>query len=140
LTDVPLIAKSPPKDSQTWNKMNQKLLSIKSILKQEDRLFFIDTTEFMVNRITGPAMELAIEQSKKERQKNFEEDLPEYLQDYQDVFEEQEFNELLQRRPWDHAIELLPGSKTTLNCKLYPLTLDKQKQLKNFLEEHLQTG
>jgi hypothetical protein len=51
----------------------------------------------MVNRITGPAMELAIEQSKKECQKNFEEDLPEYLQDYQDIFEERDFNELLQR-------------------------------------------
>jgi hypothetical protein len=94
----------------------------------------------MANRITGPAMELAIEQSKKERQKNFEEDLPKYLQDYQDVFEERDFNELPQRRPWDHAIELLPGSETTLNCKLYPLTLDEQKQLENFLEEHLQTG
>jgi hypothetical protein len=50
----------------------------------------------MVNRITGPAMELAIEQSKKEHQKNFEEDLPEYLQDYQDVFEERDFNKLPQ--------------------------------------------
>jgi hypothetical protein len=27
-----------------------------------------------------------------------------------------------------------------LNCKLYPLALDEQKQLENFLEEHLQTG
>jgi hypothetical protein len=42
----------------------------------------------MANRITGPAMELAIKQSKKEHQKNLEEDLPKYLQDYQDVFEE----------------------------------------------------
>jgi hypothetical protein len=41
-------------------------------IEEEDRLFFIDTAEFMVNRITRPAMELAIEQSKKECQKNFE--------------------------------------------------------------------
>jgi hypothetical protein len=85
-------------------------------------------------------MELAIEQSKKERQKNFEEDLPEYLQDYQDIFKERDFNKLPQRQPWDHAIKLLPGSETMLNCKLYPLKLDEQKQLENFLEEHLQTG
>jgi hypothetical protein len=65
-------------------------------IEEEDQLFFIDTAEFMVNRITGPAMELAIEQSKKEHQKNFEEDLPKYLQDYQDVFEERDFNKLLQ--------------------------------------------
>jgi hypothetical protein len=57
-------------------------------IEEEDQLFFIDTTEFMVNRITRPAMELAIEQSKKKCQKNFEEDLPEYLQDYQDIFKE----------------------------------------------------
>jgi hypothetical protein len=30
-------------------------------IEEEDCLFFIDMTEFMVNRITGPAMELAIE-------------------------------------------------------------------------------
>jgi hypothetical protein len=57
-------------------------------IEEEDRFFFINTAKFMVNRITGPAMELAIEQSKKECQKNFEEDLPEYLQDYRDIFEE----------------------------------------------------
>jgi hypothetical protein len=64
---------------------------------EKDHLFFINTTEFMVNRITRPAMKLAIEQSKKECQKNFEEDLSEYLQDYQDVFKEQDFNELPQQ-------------------------------------------
>jgi hypothetical protein len=63
-------------------------ITVNKIDIEENHLFFINTTEFMVSGITGPAMELVIEQSKKECQKNFEEDLPEYLQDYQDIFEE----------------------------------------------------
>ena len=62
------------------------------------------------------------------------------MKDYNDVFEKKEFDELPPSRPWDHAIELLPGTKKELNCKVYPLSLDEQKQLQIFLEENLCTG
>src|SRR5262249_13853455 len=54
---------------------------------------------------------------------------------YKDVFDK-----LPERRPWDHAIELIPGADTNVNCKIYPLTLDEQKELDSFLQEHLKSG
>jgi hypothetical protein len=78
--------------------INESEITVNKIdIEEEDHLFFIDTAEFMANRITRPAMELAVKQSKKECQKNFEEDLPKYLQDYQDIFKERDFNKLLQQ-------------------------------------------
>ena len=49
------------------------------------------------------------------------------------------FDELLPRRPWDHAIELLPGDHK-IDCKTYNLTSVEQKELDEFLEENLRTG
>ena len=46
---------------------------------------------------------------------------------------------LPERRPWDHAIELTPGSKP-VDCKVYPLNLNEQKVLDDFLEENLRSG
>ena len=43
------------------------------------------------------------------------------------------------QKPWDHAIELEPGSKPT-NCKVYPLSPKEQVELDAFLEENLRTG
>jgi hypothetical protein len=42
--------------------------------------------------------------------------------------------------PWDHEIELTPDAPAVLNCKVYPLPLGQQKQLDEFIEEHLQKG
>src|SRR5262245_30885590 len=76
----------------------------------------------------------------KKRQKSWQEIVPEYLHDFPEVFTKQDFNELPPHCPWDHAIELLPGTKERLDCKIYPLSQDEQEQLDEFLEEHLCTG
>jgi Reverse transcriptase (RNA-dependent DNA polymerase). len=55
-------------------------------------------------------------------------------------FTKEEFDELPPHRPWDHAIELLPGTTERLDCKIYPLSADEQTQLDEFLEENLSTG
>ena len=49
------------------------------------------------------------------------------------------FDTLPPRKPWDHAIELEPGSKPT-NCKVYLLSPKEQVELDAFLEENLCTG
>ena len=43
------------------------------------------------------------------------------------------------RHPWDHAIELVPGSQP-LDCKIYPLAQGEQEALEEFLKENLETG
>jgi hypothetical protein len=65
--------------------------------------------------------------------------IPEYLRDFEDVFAKESFDALPQRRTWDHAIELEPGSKPA-NCKVYPLSPSEQLQLDEFLQENLTTG
>ena len=43
-----------------------------------------------------------------------------YLEQYADVFSEEDFDKLPPRRPWDHCIELSAGFKP-VNCKIYAL-------------------
>ena len=66
--------------------------------------------------------------------------VPPYLRDFHDVFEKKDFDELPPSRPWDHAIELLPGVESRLDCKIYPLSHTEQVQLNEFISEHLRTG
>ena len=98
------------------------------------------TPALQIRAHTNIATELAIKEYNKTTPKPWKENVPEYLHDFPDVFEKNDFDELPPHRPWDHAIELVPGTEHRLDCKIYPLSLDEQKQLDAFLEEHLQTG
>ena len=68
-----------------------------------------------------------------------EEIIPKHYLPYREVFEKKTVNEMPPRQIWDHAIELMPGSKPT-DCKLYPLNRQEQEQLDAFLQENLETG
>ena len=65
--------------------------------------------------------------------------IPEYLQEFKNVFSKETFDTPSPWKPWDHAIELEPRSKPT-NCKVYPLSLKEQVELDAFIEENLCTG
>ena len=65
--------------------------------------------------------------------------IPEYLREFTSVFSKQTFDVLPEPREWDHAVEIIPGSKPT-GCKVYPLSLVEQKELDAFLKENLETG
>ncbi|GLB45807.1 putative retrotransposable element tf2 155 kda protein type 1-like [Lyophyllum shimeji] len=71
--------------------------------------------------------------------KDFRDAVPDYLHDFEDVFSKAAFDELPERKQWDHAIELEPGS-TPSSCKVYPLALNEQAELDAFLEENLKSG
>lgn len=62
-----------------------------------------------------------------------------YLEEYADIFSKKDFDQIPDRRPWDHAIDLTPGF-TPVNCKVYPINPAEQKALDDFLEENLRTG
>lgn len=62
-----------------------------------------------------------------------------YVEAFPSVFKKEGFDTLPERGPWDHAIELIEGSKP-LDCKVYPLNLSEQKALDEFLEENLRSG
>ena len=63
---------------------------------------------------------------------------PEHFRQFSPVFSKESFNTLPDSRPWDHAIELIPGEKPS-GCKVYPLSPTEQKELDMFLKENLET-
>jgi hypothetical protein len=65
--------------------------------------------------------------------------IPEYLKEFTSVFSKQSFDNLPESREWDHAIEIIPGSKTSAS-KVYPMSPSEQKELDAFLKENLETG
>ena len=65
--------------------------------------------------------------------------MPSCYHGYERVFTKEAFDEIPPRRPWDHAIELIPGAEM-MDCKIYPLNLEEQIQLDTFLEENLRSG
>ncbi|GLB45965.1 putative retrotransposable element tf2 155 kda protein type 1-like [Lyophyllum shimeji] len=71
--------------------------------------------------------------------KDFRDAVPDYLHDFEDVFSKAAFDELPERKQWDHAIELEPGSMPS-SCKVYPLAPNEQAELDVFLEENLKSG
>ena len=80
-----------------------------------------------------------IQLGEAKRAQTFKEIVPEAYHKFKDMFDKETFDELPPRRPWDHAIELLPGNHK-VNCKMYNLTSVEQKELDEFLEENLKTG
>ena len=62
-----------------------------------------------------------------------------YMKEFKDIFSATEFDQLPERRPWDHVIELTPGFKP-VDCKVYPLNPREQQALDEFLTENLRSG
>ena len=65
--------------------------------------------------------------------------VPDYIKMFGQVFLEEGFTKLPNRKPWDHAIELVPSAQPK-GCKVYPLSVMEQSKLDQFLSENLKTG
>jgi len=60
-------------------------------------------------------------------------------QEYQGFFAKSSFDALPNHKPWDHVIKLILDAKP-VNCKVYPLAPNEQKELNQLILENLQTG
>jgi hypothetical protein len=56
------------------------------------------------------------------------EEVPVRFREFSTVFSKESFDTLPESRPWDHAIELVPGENPS-GCKVYPLSPTEQKEL-----------
>jgi hypothetical protein len=65
--------------------------------------------------------------------------LPHYCT-FSRVFSEEASHEFLPSHPWDHAIELKPGTPVALPSKLIPLSQAEQEELHKFVKEHMARG
>src|SRR4051812_36597973 len=107
--------------------------------KEGDCLLCMDE-EVWIHAHEKMATKLAIKAKMKKEKKTTEEIVPIHYHDFiKDVFSKESFDELPPRKPWDHMIELIPGSQP-IDYKIYPLSSEEQKQLDEFLKENLKLG
>ncbi len=86
------------------------------------------------------ANDLAAKSNAEKKTKMFEEVVPNWCRDFKDLFDKDNFDELLKPKPWDHAIKLIPNTNANLDCKVYPLNHTEQEELDKFLNENLSSG
>ena len=64
-------------------------------------------------------------------------EIPTHYQQYAKVFDEEASHRLPPHQPWDHTIDLKPNAPSSLNCKIYPLTVKEKEALRKWLDEEL---
>lgn len=110
------------------------------LLTEGDRIFVTVLEPWNeVNAFQNISQRLAEQAHKGERVKTFEEIVPRAYHNFKDIFSKESFDELPPKKPWDHAIELKPGSEPH-SSKIYPLALNEQAELDTFLDENLKSG
>ena len=65
------------------------------------------------------------------------EDLPDYIHLFTHLFNKKKFEKLLDRREWDHKINLTEDVPKKLNAKAYAMTIKEDKALNQQLDEQL---
>ncbi|SJL18393.1 uncharacterized protein ARMOST_21981 [Armillaria ostoyae] len=109
-------------------------------LEDGDTILAVNMEEELVIRAVHHANDLAAAAHAEKPTKTFEEMVPSDYRSFRDLFSKENFDDLPERKPWDHAIELIPNAKSTLDCKVYPLNRNEQEQLDKFLDENLDSG
>ncbi|SJL01310.1 uncharacterized protein ARMOST_04630 [Armillaria ostoyae] len=109
-------------------------------LEEGDTILAVNFEEAIEICAVHKANKLAAKAAEGKEEKTFEQMVPESYRDFKDLFNKESFDELPARKPWDHAIELVPNAKNTLDCKVYPLNPVEQKELDKFLDENLASG
>ncbi|SJL14237.1 uncharacterized protein ARMOST_17693 [Armillaria ostoyae] len=109
-------------------------------LEEGETILSVDFEEAIEIHAVHKANELAAKANKGKEKKTFEQLVPESYRDFKDLFTKENFDDLPVRKPWDHAIELVPNAKNMLDCKVYPLNPIEQKELDKFLDENLASG
>ena len=64
-------------------------------------------------------------------------EVPMHYKQYAKVFDEEASHRLPKHQPWDHTIDLKPNAPSSLNCKIYPLTVKEKEALREWLDEEL---
>jgi len=76
----------------------------------------------------------------KEPDKTNPEDLPDYIRPFTHLFNKKKFEKLLERREWDHEINLTEEALKELNAKAYVMMLKEEEALNQWLDEQLKAG
>ena len=74
----------------------------------------------------------------KEPDKTNPKDLPDYIRPFTHLFNKKKFEKLLERREWDHEINLTNEAPKELNAKAYAMMLKEEEALNQWLDEQLE--
>jgi len=88
---------------------------------------------------TTVALELA-QLAMDKMKRTYEEMVLEEYRKYQKIFNKEQSHRFPPKRPWDHAIDLLPEAPNTIDCKIYPTTQSEKEALNEFVKEQLAKG
>ena len=109
-----------------------------SFLDEGDELYIrIVRTERFAK--TTVAQQLA-EQASDKTIRTWDQIVPPQYHQHAQVFSEIAAHRFPESREWDHAIDLKPDAPSTLDCKVYPLSLGEDTALQTFLSENLAKG
>ena len=110
-------------------------------LEKGDRIYTVDLMPQPEHIRAGGnfSQRLAEAALKNSGKQDFRDAVPDYLHEFKDVFAEESWSSLPERKIWDHAIELTEDAKVS-NCKVYPMSRDEQAELDAYIDEHLLSG
>src|SRR6202789_2338328 len=116
-------------------------LADEDALEDGDRVFMatIPCEAEFIRATSNISQKLAEAFHKNTPKSSFHESVPTHLHDFEDLFSKASFDRLPDRKIWDHAIELVPGAKTS-SCKVYPLAPSEQYEMDEFIQENLSSG
>ncbi len=123
----------PLPDADPYDKWGEEL-------EEGDTILTISFKEAIwIRAMRHVANDLVAKANAEKKTKTFEEMVPEWCRDFKDLFNKENFDELPEPKPWDHAIELIPNTNANLDCKVYPLNQAEEELIK-FLDENLSSG
>jgi hypothetical protein len=88
---------------------------------------------------TTVAQQLA-EVATDKKEWSWDEIVPKEYHQHAFIFLEKESHHMLQHGAHDHHIVLKPDALAALNCRVYPISPEEDKQLDKFIEENLKLG
>jgi len=103
-------------------------------MKHED-IWFNTRRQMAMDKIEQDNSEIG-----KEPDKTNPEDLLDYIRPFTHLFNKKKFEKLLERREWDHEINLMDEAPKELNTKAYAMTLKKEEALNQWLDKQLKAG
>ena len=73
----------------------------------------------------------------KKQEKPWDTLVPKRYHKFGKVFQEIASERFPGKRPWDHAIELLPDTLKLMDCRVYPLSPREKEAAQKFIKENL---
>ena len=100
---------------------------------------FITRLDTETLRKTSTVAQMAANAKPKE-EKTWDQIVPHHYHQWKKVFSEEEAKRFPEHQPWDIAIDFTADAPKSLDCKIYPLTLEEQGQLKAYIKDNLEKG